>query len=1723
MKKLLYSIGMVCVAFSASALETVGTVYVDLDAADLSASGVGAEVNIWRNNGTEGDFASINGTGGPTFQMRDGIPVVRFSGVAANVMTNGTFGTLPEALCGENKEWTMEAWVFCPTVSGTCTYFATTPRGSNWTSKVCEFRYSAAADNAVEHYGSGKNASWGSNITWPTAGEWHHIVCVHQNAYTKEFLYLDGRLVYHDTLTLNIASDTALFTLGGVWNVNSSTWVNPFSGDIARLRFQSGNLTPEQVLRDYAEGNATFKRVDRQNALWNGTEWVNGVAPAADRGLIVNAEGSVVNTDITTGELRPISGSLTIDGANVTVTNTSTISANARWGWGGNRIALEIASGALNIVGYKGSSYIHVFGDSNGAGSVLTVGGDPQRTALLDDSNNFYAGYGVNSAMTLNIKTNGTIHTSGVAYIGHLADGHAEVHMEPGAQLLVDDWLRFGNSSAYCSADIAAGAVVSAKSHCILGALNATGTVHLAGSLYCSTLFIGEGDAGIGILDIAPGGYVSAVNIRPYNTAGTGTLTVDGGTINASAGGTILDSTIDEFFIGENGLTIDVGEGVTTSSSVALSNAENAVLTKTGSGELLLGGDNFAFTGDIVLSEGTLVFIGDNALPGDYAGTLTVADGTSIGWDAVGGAARLLSLLPKDAVCSLRLYGNNTAENLDLSEYPGVTLVVTGSVMHNGTITPYDNLYVFKPAVGANWNYTGLISDANGIPARVIVRGASPTASLILSGANSGMTGGITVESGKLVLGSPTAAGFTGTIAMSAGTVIQPDADLGRDFLNTRIQADGPVQILLTANSAHFNVDLGKFPIGTLIDSAPTSLTGTGTILPNVENTITLGGGATAWVSSSNTGYRPLLSDQDSGVQVKVSKSGLVNLSNPANSYSQGTVIASGGAVFATEDGFGAVPAEKDPDNITIDGGTLRSGNANFTLAATRGIFVGANGAEFHPWGTYCMTVLGDLSGNGAIKFTDGGFLRFAGSENTYNGRVTLRNASSRMYIGNGGNFSWASTGGIDTAGGTVYLDSNGDNDFGDIVSGAGGLIKDGSGTVTLTAPQTYTGTTRVNAGCLVQGAGSAMSAGALSVAAGAEFVTAGNLSGRFFGSGKVVVDNGVTSTVTSGNASQLIAQVNAGGTLNLSDPAVFSHQDVLLNGGTLGLSAGDYRENVLTGFANWFVQGSNCTANISSDGSTLHLTDNKTYCAATAFWPERVDISQPWSVSFTYKTGAMTSTPADGFSFILHNSPPLQIGRNGGSLGMTVFNPSVGVYANVYSNPDQVGFIINAGKVDGKGISGFNFQSGNAKWTISYDGVGTLTQTVTVGSTTQTYTKSVNITNQLNSTTAFVGFTAATGGSSVDQNITDFTSTFKVKRYPSMADLAGIIDASNWYLIDQAKIITTNGAPAIRLTTQSGSLRAAATMAKKLDVSRPFTARFTYLAFSSGTPADGAAFFLHNNATNTIGNTGGAVGYSGGFTSSIGWSVNIYGDQYFRWLKNGNFVANYGQMKNTGINLVSGTPTTIELSYDLTSLNATATQNGVVVAADCPEVVDLVDYFGTKEVYLGISAATGGAVAEQWVTGIEVMQDDLPMTSVHVTAAGSTISAAESAVVETVTMDDGSDFAVNGSALAAYKLSLLGGAGINGNVTVGEITFAETGTLAVNGAMDKLGDRIVLHVPPFADGRKTLIDLTQCPGLTLEDFLLDTPAVDGVETQLVLRDGILYAVRDIGTLILLY
>ncbi|MBI2512681.1 MAG: autotransporter-associated beta strand repeat-containing protein [Opitutae bacterium] len=376
------------------------------------------------------------------------------------------------------------------------------------------------------------------------------------------------------------------------------------------------------------------------------------------------------------------------------------------------------------------------------------------------------------------------------------------------------------------------------------------------------------------------------------------------------------------------------------------------------------------------------------------------------------------------------------------------------------------------------------------------------------------------------------------------------------------------------------NVTLGAWT------GAPMNLSGAITI---ASGALQIGNGGTAGAVTANIVNNASLifnrsdaytfSNTISGSGSVVQKgAGVLTLSG-TNTYLGGTTINAGLINFSSADNLGA-------GAITLDGGGLQWAPGNTADVSSRLTDLGSSGATFDTNGNN-VSFASALSGTGSLTKTGSGTLTLAGT-NTYTGATALNgglvNFASFASLGsgsitiNGGGLQWATGNTTDLTASSRYdrvvgaagatFDTNGNNvSFSSALSGTGGLIKAGSGTLTLAADNTYSGGTTINAGTLQLGSGG--STGSVS----GNIVDNGNLT--FNRSDAVTLSNLISG---SGTVTQ-----SGSGTLTLSTANTYTGGTVL-NAGTLGLGT-----NNAIGTGTLTING----GNLRAVGSARTLANN--------------------------------------------------------------------------------------------------------------------------------------------------------------------------------------------------------------------------------------------------------------------------------------------------------------------------------------------------------------------------------------------------------------------------------------------------------------------------------------------------------------------------------------------------
>jgi autotransporter-associated beta strand protein len=239
-----------------------------------------------------------------------------------------------------------------------------------------------------------------------------------------------------------------------------------------------------------------------------------------------------------------------------------------------------------------------------------------------------------------------------------------------------------------------------------------------------------------------------------------------------------------------------------------------------------------------------------------------------------------------------------------------------------------------------------------------------------------------------------------------------------------------------------------------------------------------------------------VISETGGGVTTaRITKTGIGTLTlTGANTYTGGTTVTGGLINFAAGNNLGT-------GSITLNGGGLQWATGNTLDISSRLTALGTNGGTVDTNGND-VTFGSVIGGTGGLTKQGNGVLTL-GAVNSYLGTTTISGGTLRLgaggALGGGGvtisggifdiNGHSQTIAGLTASGGTILLGNGGltagdssDTTVASVISGAGSFNKIGSGTMTLTAANTYTGSTSFSDGVLKLGTGGSLDSTALLV-----------------------------------------------------------------------------------------------------------------------------------------------------------------------------------------------------------------------------------------------------------------------------------------------------------------------------------------------------------------------------------------------------------------------------------------------------------------------------------------------------------------------------------------------------------------------------------------------------------------------------------------------------------------
>jgi filamentous hemagglutinin family protein len=723
-----------------------------------------------------------------------------------------------------------------------------------------------------------------------------------------------------------------------------------------------------------------------------------------------------------------------------------------------------------------------------------------------------------------------------------------------------------------------------------------------------------------GVLDLA------GQSLSIGSLAGNGTVTLGAGTLTTGALNT--STTYSGVISGTGGLT-KIGTGALTLTGTNIYEGTTTIsggVLRIGAG----GATGMLGTGEVI-NNAVLDFRRNNLLTvaNNISGTGNLRQtgtGTTIltGLNTYTGPTTVSAGVLRAG--STTAFGSNSAVTVTAPgalDLPNHSLSI-GSLAGSGNVT-LGAVTLTTGALGTNTTYSGIISGIGGLT-------KVGTGILTLTGTNI-YEGTTTISGGVLRIG---AGGATGTLG-TGGVINNAVLDFRRDNpLTVANNISGTGNLLQTGTGTTTLTGTNIYTGATTVSAGVLRAGSAGAFSPS--SAFTVGSGTTLDLNNTNQSVASLAG------------SGNVTLGSGTLTVSGSGNTSFGGAITST-----------------TGGGLTRSGSGTLTLTGSGNNYNGATLVT----GTSTL----ELSGAGALTHTSavtvdsGSIFRLAGVN------------SDRSVVLNGGTLASTGTsllsGGVTLAATGVVIDVDmAQLTISGVIGGGNGFGKQGTGTLTLTGNNTYTGTTTISSGVLQVGDGGTLGTpGAVTVTdpgslvfnrSDALLTVANNIGGT----GSLTQAGTGTTTLTGNNTYTGATTVNAGVLRAGSTTAFGLNSAVTVNApGALdlpnhSLSIGSLAGsgNVTLGAVTLTTGGLNANTTysgvISGDGGltqtgtgTLTLTGTNTYSGATLVTgPSTLELSG---------AGALTATSAvtvdSGSTFRLADATSdRSVVLNGGTLAST-------------------------------------------------------------------------------------------------------------------------------------------------------------------------------------------------------------------------------------------------------------------------------------------------------------------------------------------------------------------------------------------------------------------------------------------------------------------------------------
>ena len=375
-----------------TALENPGDVVLDMDATGLSDGALAS----WSGNSTQ-TLTQATTAARPTVGTIKGVKAVTFDG---NDWLD--VAGVDSRLLGSTVPFTVETYIYNPTIENEESYFCWAPRGNSgatWDGKCRSLSY--GSNSGYGSVGFWKSAWEMGFSTIPAATTWHHLVTTYDGVTMN--VYVDGFLNTSKAMTPN-ATTNFVYSIGRASSLDGTS-IKWFSGSIARLRICTGALTAQQVYRNTVYLNHMFASgsdIVIENAYGNGTySSVTNIGGSGDYTFtsIHLAAGAALNIATNT-----IAGQIGLtDTATMSVNSNTTLTLTDRILVGGGSTTPSpstlTVSGAIKSL-FATARYALAVGLS-GTGQ-MTI--NPKASVNIGSASEIWVGSGSNAIGTLTIK-----------------------------------------------------------------------------------------------------------------------------------------------------------------------------------------------------------------------------------------------------------------------------------------------------------------------------------------------------------------------------------------------------------------------------------------------------------------------------------------------------------------------------------------------------------------------------------------------------------------------------------------------------------------------------------------------------------------------------------------------------------------------------------------------------------------------------------------------------------------------------------------------------------------------------------------------------------------------------------------------------------------------------------------------------------------------------------------------------------------------------------------------------------------------------------------------------------------------------------------------------------------------------------------------------------------------------------------------------------------------